>query len=173
MTKLNRPFERAMALAALSGLKIALGPAFLTTSRKQPSSRNWVLAAMAEMLVDKLGVLTSRSRLPLLIPHTVAGAWVAHQSMKEDGVYDSRTIPMGALVAASVAICAPTVRVGVNKFLGVPDAVLGVAEDYLALHVGSEATDISMPQIGAIARESLSGIGERVTPMLESVTAHR
>src|SRR4051794_35941356 len=32
----NEPFGRAMTLAALSGLKIALGPAFLTTATRRP-----------------------------------------------------------------------------------------------------------------------------------------
>ena len=33
MPDTNQPFERAMTLAALSGLKIALGPAFLLSAR--------------------------------------------------------------------------------------------------------------------------------------------
>src|SRR4051812_48206007 len=46
MPNTNQPFERAMTLAALSGLKIALGPAFLLSARNRPGNRNWVIGAM-------------------------------------------------------------------------------------------------------------------------------
>src|SRR3954454_13966012 len=147
MPNTTKPFERAMALAALSGLKIALGPAFLTTAWRRPESRSWMMAALGEMVLDKVGVFPSRSRLPLLIPHTLAGAWVAKESMEADGVNDPWAAPMGAVLAAGVATLAPMVRISANKVLGIPDAVLGVAEDYLALKLGSEAVGLRMDDV--------------------------
>ena len=96
-----------MALAALSGLKIALGPAFLATSRRWPSRQSWIMAAMGEMVLDKLGVFPPRYRLPLLIPHSLAGAWVARESLREDGEDDPWAAVAGAMVAAGVAVAAP------------------------------------------------------------------
>ena len=60
MRETSRAFERAMVLAALSGLKIALGPALLATSRRWPSRQSWIAAAMGEMVLDKLGVFPAR-----------------------------------------------------------------------------------------------------------------
>lgn len=170
MTSTNRAYERAMTLAALSGLKVALGPAFLTTAHRRPGSQNWVLAALGEMVLDKVGIFPSRFRLPLLIPHTIAGAWVASESLKEDGVDDPWAAPMGAIVAAGVATLAPMVRITGSRVLGIPDPVLGLAEDYMALRLGTQAMDLSMDQVAETAKETVSELGERVRPALQEVT---
>jgi hypothetical protein len=158
-----------MTLAALSGLKIALGPAFLTTAQRRPESRYWVLGALGEMFLDKVGVFPPRYRPSLLVPHTLAGAWVARESMREDGVDEPWAAPMGAVVAAGVAAVAPMVRIAAHKVLGIPDAMLGLAEDYLALQLGTQAMGMSMDQVTEVAREAVEEVGERVKPALESV----
>ena len=167
MADTNRAYERAMTLAALSGLKIALGPAFLKTAHRRPGSQNWVLAALGEMFLDKIGVFPARFRLPLLIPHTLAGAWVASESMKADGVDDPWAAPMGGIVAAGVATVAPMVRITGSRILGIPDPLLGVAEDYVALRLGTQAMDLSMEQVAETAKETVSELGERVMPALQ------
>ena len=163
----NRAFERAMALAALSGLKIALGPAFLATSRRWPSRQSWVMAAMGEMLLDKVGVFPPRYRPSLLIPHSLAGAWVARESLRADGEDDPWGAVAGAAVAAGVAVAAPIARMAINKVLGVPDAVLGLGEDYLALSYGCQAMDVPMDQLTGAAREMFDDMRERARPVLE------
>ncbi len=166
MPDTKQPFERAMTLAALSGLKIALGPAFLLSARNRPGSRNWVIGAMGEMVLDKLGIFPSRSRLPLLIPHILAGAWVARESMREDGVDDPWAAPMGAVVAAGVSTIAPMIRITASKGLGIPDVLLALAEDYLALRLGTQAMGMSMDQVTDLAKESVEEVREQVMPML-------
>jgi len=170
MRDTNRAFERAMVLAALSGLKIALGPAFLATSRRWPGRQSWVMAAVGEMVLDKLGVFPSRFRPPLLIPHSLAGAWVAQESMRADGEDDPWVAVAGGMVAAGVAIAAPLVRIATNKVLGVPDALLGLGEDYLALQFGSQAMDMSMNEITGAAREMVDDVRQRARPALESIS---
>jgi hypothetical protein len=163
------PFERAMTLAALSGLKMALGPAFLTTARRQPSRGAWVAAAVGEMLLDKVGIFPARFRPALLIPHTLAGAWVARESMREDGGDENQAALMGAVVAAGVACVAPMVRIAASRVLGIPDIVLGAGEDYLALRLGTEAMDLSMDRLPEIVKESFEEVGDRIMPALHSV----
>ena len=169
MRSTNQAFERAMVLAALSGFKIALGPAFLATARRWPSRQTWVMAALGEMVLDKLGVFPARYRLPVLIPHTLAGAWVARESLREDGQDDPWAAVAGGMVAAGVSIAAPLVRMTANKVLGVPDALLGLGEDYLALHCGTQAMDLSMVGITGAAREAFEDVRERARPALESM----
>ena len=169
MRSTNQAFERAMVLAALSGFKIALGPAFLATARRWPSRQSWVTAALGEMVLDKLGVFPARYRLPVLIPHTLAGAWVARESLREDGQDDPWAAVAGGMVAAGVSIAAPIVRMAANKVLGVPDALLGLGEDYLALQCGTQAMDLSMDGITGAAREALEDVKERARPALESM----
>jgi len=165
----RQAFERAMTLAALSGLKIALGPAFLSTSRRTPGSRSWVLAALGEMFLDKVGVFPPRYRPSLLIPHTLAGAWVARESMRADGVDDPWAAVTGAVVAAGVASVAPMLRITGSKVLGIPDPLLGLAEDYLALRMGTRAMGMSMDDVTEVARETFEEVKEQVRPALESV----
>jgi hypothetical protein len=165
----NKSFERAMTLAALSGLKIALGPAFLAASQRRPEARSWALAALGEMFLDKIGVFPARYRPMLLIPHTLAGAWVAHESMKADGVNDPYAAAMGAVVAAGVAAVAPMVRITGSKVLGIPDPILGLAEDYFALRMGTEATGLTLGEVTDTARDSLEDVRDRVVmPALHS-----
>jgi hypothetical protein len=172
MRNTDRSFERAMALAALSGLKIALGPALLATSRRWPSRQSWIMAAMGEMFLDKLGVLPPRYRASLLIPRSLVGAWVARESLREDGEDDPWAAVAGGMVAAGTAVAAPVLRMTINKILGIPDAVLGLGEDYLALSCGTQVLDIPMDEITGAAREMFDDIRERARPTLESIGMH-
>jgi hypothetical protein len=165
----SKAFQRAMTLAALSGLKATLGPAFFAVGHRKPNASHWVLAAMGDLFLDKVGVFPSRFRLPLLIPHTLAGAWVAHESMKADGEEDAWAGPMGAVVAAGAACVAPMVRITANRVLGIPDAVLGVAEDYLALRLGTQAMDMQMNELTGVATDAFEDAKGHLTPVLESV----
>jgi hypothetical protein len=171
-----------MKLAVVSGLKATLGPALLTTLQRRPERRYWVTAAIAEMALDKVGILPSRSRLPGLIPRALSGAWVAHESLRSEGEEDPWAGPMGAVVAAGVATIVPMLRVSTNKVLGIPDAVIGLAEDYVALKLGSEATGLSLDEMSQAAkdsleemscatRESLQDLKERLAPAAQSIGA--
>jgi hypothetical protein len=169
MRSTNRAFERAMALAALTGLKVTLGPALLATSRRWPSRQNWIMAAMGEMVMDKLGILPARYRPSLLIPRGVAGAWVARESLREDGEDDPWAAVAGGMVAAGVAVAAPVVRMTINKVIGIPDPLLGLAEDYMALSCGTQVLEMPMEELTGAAREMFDDVRERARPALESM----
>ena len=169
MAETKQPFERAMALAALCGSKIALGPAFYKTSKGAPDANHWVIAAIGEMLLDKIGVFPARFKPLLLIPHTVAGAWVARESLKDDGIDDPSSVAMAAVVAAGVAAVAPMIRITGRRILGIPDPILGLVEDYIALRLGSQALGVSMDQVKHAAHEAVEDAKGHVKPVLESV----
>jgi len=48
---------------------------------------------------------------------------------------------------------------------------VGLLEDYLALRLGSDAIGISMDEITQVARESVEGLSDRISPALQSVGA--
>jgi hypothetical protein len=81
MAREHDSLERALTLAAVTGLKVAMGPALLATAQRRSEAPVLVAAALGEMVLDKLGILPSRSRLPLLLPRAAAGAWVARESL--------------------------------------------------------------------------------------------
>src|SRR5262249_59310541 len=106
------------------------------------------------MFLDKLGVFPPRYRPSLLIPHSLTGAWVARESLREDGQDDPWAAVAGGMVAAGVSIAAPMVRIAANKVLGIPDALLGLGEDYLALQCGTQPMHLSMDAIPGAARQA-------------------
>jgi hypothetical protein len=159
-----------MALAAISGLRVALGPAFLSASRRGPNARTWAMAALGEMFLDKVGIFPPRYRPALLIPHAVAGGWVARESMRQEGADDPAAPIVGAVVAAGVACVAPLARMTLNRGLGISDALLGVAEDYVALRLGTEATGMTMGQVSEVAQEAFGEIRGQVMQSLPSAS---
>lgn len=153
----KRAFERAMRLAVVSGLRSALGVALVEAAYDRPNRKNWALAAMGEMAADKLPFMPSRANFLVMLPRAVAGAYVAQEVMKKEGVEDPWVGPMGGLVAAGVSQLAPRVR-GLLHFVGFPGVVLGLAEDYLALKVGGEALGMTMDDLKSIGAESIDDL---------------
>jgi hypothetical protein len=168
---MNNAMERAMRLAAVSGMRCMMGPAMLKASQHRSGSRPWVQAALAEMVLDKLGILPSRSRLLLLLPRAAMGAWVARECLREEGVDDPWAAPMGAIVAAGTATLAPKLRMTAGRVLGIPDPIMGLAEDYLALKLGTQAVGISLDEATEVAKESLEELRHEIAPALQSIGA--
>ena len=167
MAEMKTPLRRAMALAAVSGLRATMGPALLKSSRRDAAAGYWILGALGEMFLDKTGLLPARHRPALMIPRALAGAWVANETLKGEGIHDPAAPVMGAVVAAGVASVAPVVRAILNRGLGVADPVLGLAEDHLALKLGGEAAGMTFHQIGGAAKEAVEDLRDRVAPSLE------
>ena len=171
MAEMKPAHEKALALAALCGFKIALGPAFLRASQRSGSAQGWVTGALGEMVLDKLGVFPARFRPMLLIPHTASGVWTASESLKADGEeVDPMVLAAAAVVAAGVTVTLPMIRIALSKGLRIPDYLLGLAEDYVALQLGSRAVGMSLEQVGQVARESVEGIGDKVRPAFGDLT---
>lgn len=165
MTDSKRAFERAMRLAVVSGLRSALGVALLEAAYDRPNRKAWALAAMGEMVVDKLPFIPSRASLPAMIPRAVAGGYVAKQVMDREGVEDPWAVPMGAAVASGVAALAPRIRGVLGTVLGVPGPLLGLVEDYIALKVGGDALGLSMEDLRQIGEESFGEVKGYVESM--------
>jgi alpha-beta hydrolase superfamily lysophospholipase len=163
------PRQKALTLAAVSGLKTTLGPALVMAGQRRTGWKMAAMAAMGEMVLDKLPFMPSRRSLPLLLPRAVAGYWAAKASLEADGVEDPQACAMGAAVAAGVATFAPMVRGTASTILGMPNALMGAMEDYLALKVGGEAAGLSMDQIKQIAQEAVYGFQEEVGPLIGDV----
>jgi hypothetical protein len=160
---MNASMDRALKLAAVTGLRVALGPALLAEARRRPERRNLALAAMGEMVFDKLPLVPDRDTLPSLIARGAAGAWVASQVVEaESGESDPWAAPLGAAVALGVAVAAPKLRRALGWTTGMPQMFLGLAEDYLALRVGTGALGMSMDEVTGAACESVDDLRERL-----------
>jgi uncharacterized membrane protein len=164
-------FEKAMKLAVVTGMRSMLGPALVARSLNRPQQRNLAMAALGEMIADKLPLIPSRDTLLPLMVRGLAGAWVAKTLQDEEGTDNPWTVPLGAAVAMGVAVAAPKIRKTLSLTTGVSDTVLGMIEDYLALRLGSEAVGIPMEELPQIARDSVEDLRERISPMVQSVGA--
>lgn len=171
MFQSNDWFEKAMRLAAVSGMRAALGPALMASTQRRPEGQALALAALGEMAIDKLPFMPRSSSVLMLIPRALAGAWVVKEVMQEEGASDPWAPAVGAAVAVGVGTLAPVVRGTLRRVLGVPDSLLGLAEDYLAVRMGSEAVGLSNEELKQLAIESIEPIRDRLEPALQSIGA--
>jgi uncharacterized membrane protein len=161
--------ERALKLAVVTGLRAALGPALIARAQHRPEQQHLAAAALGELVFDKLPFVPGRDTLPSLIARGLAGAWVAGKCAEEDGAdADPWAAPLGAAVAIGVAVVAPKVRRSLGWTLGIPQPVLGLIEDYLALRLGTEAVGLSMDEVTHAAMETVDDLRERF--QLDGVT---
>jgi hypothetical protein len=172
MTNSKRAFERAMRLAVVSGLRSTFGVALMEAAYDRPNRKTWAMAALGEMVVDKIPGVPSRASLPVMLPRAVAGGYVAAQVMEREGVEDPWAVPMGAAVASGVAALAPRIRGVLRTVLGVPGPILGLVEDYLALRIGGEALGMSMDDLKKIGEESIEDVKGYVTSVASSATSN-
>lgn len=140
--------ERALRLAAVAGLRSMAAPAMLAAVENNPRRDSLVVMAVGEMLLDKLPLVPGRDTIPMLIQRGIAGAWVAQEAMRNERQPNRWIGPLGALVAIGVAASVPKVRRILNRGLGIPDPILGLAEDYCAIRCGSEALGVSVEEMG-------------------------
>lgn len=153
---------RALILSGITGLRCALGPALISTSRRQPGRDALVLAALGEMLVDKIPLVPSRSSLPLLIPRVLAGYWVARQVAEQDRSRDPNIALAGAGAAAAAALLAPTLRALLGSSFRISDTALGALEDALAISLGSKAAGLSREDLLASVTEAINAVRQAV-----------
>jgi hypothetical protein len=171
MSNSKRAFERAMRLAVVSGLRSTFGVALMEAAYDRPNRKAWALAALGEMVVDKIPGVPSRASLPVMLPRAVAGGYVAKQVMDHEGVEDPWAVPMGAAVASGVAALAPRIRGILSTVLGVPNPLMGLVEDYIALKVGGEALGMSMDDMKKIGEESVEEIKGYLTSVVSPLTS--
>lgn len=155
-------FENSMKLALVCGLRAAMGPALVAVKQRRDDRSLFVAASLGEMVLDKIGILPSRSRLPLLLPRAASAYWVADQTFKAEGIDDPFSAGISAAVAAGTATLAPLIRKALTRVVGIPDGVVGLIEDYLVLRLGSEATGLSMEDLRDAAQDALCEAREKL-----------
>lgn len=154
--------DRAMKLAVVTGLRAALGPALLAHAQGRPERQHLALAAVGEMIVDKLPFVPGRDSLLPLLARGIAGGWVAAKCVEGDGdAKDPWAVPIGAAVAMGVAVVAPKLRRTLGWTTGMPQVVLGLIEDYFAIRIGAEALGLSMEQVQGAAKASVEDLADR------------
>ncbi|WP_169972902.1 hypothetical protein [Tautonia rosea] len=166
--------HRALILGGVTGMRAALGPALISASRRSGNQELLALAALGEMVVDKLPLVPSRSRLPLLIPRAIAGYWVGRQVAEQDRTQNPNLPLLGATAAVGAALLAPTVRSALGAAFRLPDPILGVLEDALALSLGSQAARLAPDDLRRLVADAVVSLQNKMadSSTLQGPAAH-
>jgi uncharacterized membrane protein len=115
---------RAVLIGLACGLRTFAGPAVL-------GRPFFVAAALGEMAADKTSVVPPRTSAPALAGRMLSGALCARALAGPAAV--------GAAAAGAAAFAGQRARTTLAERTGLPDALLGVAEDALAVSVAALA----------------------------------
>jgi uncharacterized membrane protein len=128
------PSERDLAGAALlgaaNGMRTFAGPAALAARgrllRGSPARFAVLAAAAGEVVGDKTPIVPPRTQPPALIGRSASGAFTGNAVAGPGGA------AVGALAAAGSTFAAYRARKALGELTGLPEPVLGVAEDGVA-----------------------------------------
>jgi hypothetical protein len=81
---------------------------------------------------------------------------------EEQDFEDPWGAPLAAAVAMGVAVAAPKLRRTIGWTTGIPDPLLGLVEDYLALRLGAEAVGMSLDEVMQAGKEAVEDLRSRV-----------
>ena len=154
MTRSALPLTtRALALGAVAGLRSAMAPALLSRAASGPGvgqrgdtvyaaftlpnvSTLLTLAAIGELVVDKLPILPDRIAIAPLAGRAASGALVGAALFAAENASDQVGALLGALGAVAGASAGYYARVTATDSLGVPDLVVALVEDAVAVAGG-------------------------------------
>ena len=131
---------RAFGLGVTCGLRSMTGPAVVRWRARDPLRLALAGLAAGELIADKLPATPPRTIPPALVFRAISGGfsgyWVA-RSLAADG---SSGALAGALGALAGAFGGMAVRSRIVRASGLPDPLVALAEDFLALGGALAAT---------------------------------
>lgn len=148
--------ERALLLGAVTGLRSFLGIALLTHKlARQPSRalQSTSLAPLAnenlakalsvlsagELVADKLPIVPSRTDPGPLLGRALLGALAGATVYAEERESLATGAAVGAAAAMAATFGAYHLRQWLDKSVGLPDTAVALAEDTLAVSLGTKA----------------------------------
>jgi len=136
--RLNR-WAKVLGLAAISGLRCSVGPAFAARpARRGGVPRLAALAVAAELVGDKLPRMRNRTDAPGLVARAASGAFVATRLRRGGGRRIAAAL-IGAGIAVAAAFGSIRLRAALTRALGGgprANAAAGLLEDALVIGVG-------------------------------------
>ena len=147
---------RALALGAISGLRSTSGPAFVSRAASRGDmdlggtslaflgssrlSKALTVALLGEMILDKLPVAPSRTKLMPLLGRAASGGLVGAAAAISEDQHAAMGILLGSSAAVAGAFAGEGLRALVGRETGLPNPAAALAEDALVLLVGSRAS---------------------------------
>ena len=147
---------KILALGAISGLRSASGPAFVSRAASRGDmqlggtplaflgspllSKALSAAQLGEMIGDKLPVAPGRTRLMPLLGRAASGGLAGAAAAISEDRHAATGILLGSSAAVVAAFGGEALRAIVGKQTGLPDPAVAVAEDVVVLIVGSRSS---------------------------------
>jgi uncharacterized membrane protein len=143
-------FKSALLLGLTAGLRSMTAPALLALNQQRTGrGRFWMLAsprtarvltvmALGELVYDKMPFAGSRLAPQALSARLLMGAMCGAAVSPSDDQAQGALVGMGGALVSSVAGYA--IRKGAGRAAGLPDVLLALAEDALAIGMGMAAT---------------------------------
>jgi len=147
---------KALALGAISGLRAASGPAFVSRAASRGDmdldstplaflgssflSKALTLAQLGELVGDKLPATPSRTGSPPLLGRAVSGGLVGAALFLSEGRRAATGAILGSTAAVTAAFAGENLRALVVEKAWLSDPGVAVVEDAVVLVVGSRVT---------------------------------
>ena len=141
-----------MGLGAISGLRSLAGPAFVSRAASRGRlnvegsslaflgskrlSQALTVAALGELVGDKLSITPSRTSPPVLLWRAVSGGLVGAASFVSEGRRATAGVALGSSAAIAAAIAGEWLRALAGRKTGLPDPLVALTEDAVVLLVG-------------------------------------
>jgi uncharacterized membrane protein len=144
----QRSFNSALLFGVTAGLRSMTAPALLALAQQQPGKqRHWLMAdrrvaralttmAVGELVFDKLPFAPNRIAPAGLSARMLIGAMCGAAASRDDEKAGALVGMAGALVSSFVGYA---LRKGIGRASRVPDALVALAEDGVAIAIGMTA----------------------------------
>lgn len=153
MSRIRSASFEALGVGVVSGMRTFLMPALLSRAlqtvtgsssghgaarllRPRAVSNALVLASSGELIGDKLPIAPDRTGLPSLAARAVSGGFAAMVIASRNSEAAMPAAVLGALGAIGSAHVMMRLRKATGRRLDIPDPLVGLAEDFLALALG-------------------------------------
>jgi len=129
-------YTRIFALGAVCGMRTLLGPALVAREASKNAQAVFGLLAVGEFVGDKMPRTPSRFQPLGLAGRTLSGAGVGYVLCRRAGRSPWLGLALGACAALLGAYGGYHARKALGEALHIPDALVAVGEDALAVSIG-------------------------------------
>ncbi len=124
---------RSFGIGATCGLRSMMGPAVVRWRVRDPARLALAALAVGELIADKLPTTPARTIPPALLFRALSGGFSGRSlavSLDADRAAGAVAGTLGALIATYAGMA---IRAGVVRYARLPDPLVALAEDALAL----------------------------------------
>ncbi len=133
------PYGRAFGIGAAAGMRSALAPFAVHLEARNRATAVLALAALGELVVDKLPATPSRTSPPALVARAISGAYCGRALALRFGGGPGAGAIAGVLGALVTSFAGRAARAAIVARTPLPDPVVALFEDGFAIAIAVRA----------------------------------